>query len=32
MATSVVLITGCSGGFGRETVLAFAANGDTGVT
>lgn len=26
---SVVLITGCSSGFGLETALAFAANGDT---
>ena len=26
---SVVLITGCSSGFGLEAALAFAANGDT---
>lgn len=26
---SVILITGCSSGFGLETALAFAANGDT---
>ena len=28
-AMSVVLITGCSSGFGLESALAFAANGDT---
>lgn len=28
---SVVLVTGCSSGFGLETALAFARNGDTAV-
>ncbi|RLE21762.1 MAG: SDR family NAD(P)-dependent oxidoreductase, partial [Actinobacteria bacterium] len=28
---SVVLITGCSSGFGLETALAFARRGDTTV-